>query len=88
MQTPVGRFFKVIPIDGVEWAISIAIGLSAVPVSVLTRILSRCVPQPCGTRPRRKRAGGAAAVSKSNSIGNSYDKEQVELVKNGTGGAE
>jgi hypothetical protein len=50
-----------------------------VPVSVLTRIISRLVPQPCGTRPRRKRADGAA-VSKSNSIGNSYGKEHVELV--------
>ncbi|WIA22054.1 hypothetical protein OEZ85_004399 [Tetradesmus obliquus] len=44
MQTPVGRFFKVIPINGVEWGVSIAIGLSAVPVSVLTRLLSRFLP--------------------------------------------
>lgn len=41
MQTPVGRFFKVQPIDGLEWGVSIAIGLSAVPVSILVRILSR-----------------------------------------------
>eukprot|EP00878_Enallax_costatus_P000995 GHUV01001127.1.p1 GENE.GHUV01001127.1~~GHUV01001127.1.p1 ORF type:complete len:1156 (+),score=304.08 GHUV01001127.1:371-3838(+) len=44
MQTPVGRFFKVRPINGVEWAISIAIGLSCIPVSVLIRLLSRFMP--------------------------------------------
>lgn len=41
MQTPVGRFFKVLPLNGIEWAVSIAIGLSAVPVSILTRLASR-----------------------------------------------
>lgn len=41
MQTPVGTFFKVHPISGVEWAISIAIGISAIPVSILVRLLSR-----------------------------------------------
>jgi hypothetical protein len=87
MQTPVGRFFKVIPIDGVEWAVSIAIGLSAVPVSVLTRLLSRWVPQPCWTRPRRKRAV-VAEVPKSNSFGTAAGKDSVKLVKNGPAVAE
>jgi hypothetical protein len=41
MQTPVGRFFKVHPINAAEWGISVAIGISAIPVSVLTRLLSR-----------------------------------------------
>jgi hypothetical protein len=43
MQTPVGRFFKVRPLNGVEWGVSIAIGLTAVPVSIITRLLSRSV---------------------------------------------
>lgn len=59
MQTPVGRFFKVHPINGVEWAISVAIGISAIPVSVLTRLLTRackCLPSPTDLRGKRRRA--------------------------------
>lgn len=51
MQTPVGRFFKVLPINGVEWAISIAIGLSAVPASIVVRLVSRCVMLLCDAFP-------------------------------------
>jgi hypothetical protein len=41
MQTPVGIFFKVVPLNGIEWAVSIGIGLTAFPVSFATRLLSR-----------------------------------------------
>jgi hypothetical protein len=41
MQTPVGTFFKVIPLNGAEWGVSFAIGLSAMPISIITRLLSR-----------------------------------------------
>eukprot|EP00879_Flechtneria_rotunda_P003828 GHRR01004068.1.p1 GENE.GHRR01004068.1~~GHRR01004068.1.p1 ORF type:complete len:993 (+),score=315.28 GHRR01004068.1:1703-4681(+) len=55
MQTPVSQFFKVMPINGIEWAVSIAIGLSAVPVSFLTRLISRFLPSCHGFSIRRKR---------------------------------
>lgn len=58
MQTPVGKFFKVHPITGIEWAISIAIGISAIPVSVLVRLLTRCcscMPNPADLRARKRR---------------------------------
>jgi len=51
MQTPVGRFFKVRPLNGVEWGVSIAIGLTAVPVSIITRLLSRSVVTATVTKP-------------------------------------
>ena len=41
MQTPVNMFFKVVPLNGIEWAVSIGIGLTAFPVSFATRLLSR-----------------------------------------------
>lgn len=60
MQTPVGTFFKVHPINGIEWAISVAIGISAIPVSILTRLLTRackCLPSPTDLRGHRGRRG-------------------------------
>lgn len=64
MQTPVGRFFKVHPINGVEWAISVAIGISAIPVSILVRLVSRwctCLPSPTDLRGRRRRGRRTAS---------------------------
>lgn len=58
MQTPVGKFFKVHPITGVEWAISIAIGISSIPVSILIRLLTRAckfLPSPVDLRGKRRR---------------------------------
>lgn len=62
MQTPMGMFFKVIPLNGTEWGVSIAIGAGAVLVSMVTRLLSKI---PCGScggcggcKPRRRRGGG------------------------------
>ncbi|KAI8473287.1 MAG: plasma membrane calcium ATPase [Monoraphidium minutum] len=42
--TPMGIFFKVTPLNSAEWGISIAIGATAVPVSLLTRLLVGLVP--------------------------------------------
>ena len=50
MQTPVGLFFKVIPINGVEWGISIGIGAGAVVVSVLTRLITRALERRAARR--------------------------------------
>lgn len=66
MQTPVGTFFKVHPINGVEWAISVAIGISAIPVSMLTRLLTRackCMPSPTDLRGRRRRGRRTGATA-------------------------
>jgi hypothetical protein len=64
MQTPVGRFFKVHPVNGVEWAISIAIGISAIPVSILTRLATRlCKYLPSPTDLRGKREHGRRTLS-------------------------
>jgi len=46
MQTPVGRFFKVIPLNAAEWGVCFAIGLTAFPVSLATRLISRAC-KPC-----------------------------------------
>lgn len=43
-QTQVGLFFKVIPISGAEWGISVAIGSSALLVSAAARLLGRLMP--------------------------------------------
>jgi hypothetical protein len=67
MQTGMGLFFKVVPLNGAEWGISIAIGATAIPVSVVTRVLGAFVPT---VRRRRKgrrtlstgRAPGGARV--------------------------
>eukprot|EP00877_Chromochloris_zofingiensis_P010936 jgi/Chrzof1/6096/Cz17g09160.t1 len=44
IQTPVSNFFKIAPLNGPEWGVSIAIGLGAVPVSIATRLITRCLP--------------------------------------------
>lgn len=41
IQTPVSNFFKIAPLNGPEWGVSIAIGLGAVPVSIATRLITR-----------------------------------------------
>ncbi len=41
MQTPLAGIFKVDNLTGAEWGVSIAIGLSCVPVSLATRFISR-----------------------------------------------
>jgi hypothetical protein len=51
MQTSMGMFFKVLPLNGAEWGVSIAIGATAIPVSIMTRALGRFVPD---VRRRRK----------------------------------
>jgi hypothetical protein len=56
MMTPMGTFFKVIPISGLEWAISVGVGLGAVLVSFLTRLITRLA---CGP----SHGGGAAAAA-------------------------
>jgi len=44
MQTRMGMFFKVLPLNGAEWGISIAIGATATPVSIATRLLGQAMP--------------------------------------------
>jgi Ca2+-transporting ATPase len=57
MQTPVGKFFKVLPLNAAEWGVSFAIGLTAFPVSLITRIISRqCPPCMFGGNPQQSRA--------------------------------
>ncbi|KAI8477413.1 MAG: hypothetical protein J3K34DRAFT_453016 [Monoraphidium minutum] len=80
MMTKMGIFFKVIPISGAEWGISIAIGAFAIVVSVLTRLFSRwCAPcAPACTMRRRgggKRGGGGG--------GGAAEAELAELEGNG-----
>ena len=41
MQTPVSKIFKIIPINGIEWAVSIGFGLFSLPLSFATRFISR-----------------------------------------------
>lgn len=48
MQTKMGIFFKVEPVNGTEWGISIAIGVGAVIVSFLTRLISQWCAGCCG----------------------------------------
>jgi len=38
---PIGHFFRVRKLDGVEWGISIAAGFGTIPVSFVTRFISR-----------------------------------------------
>jgi hypothetical protein len=38
-----GTFFKVVPLNGWEWLISFAIGLGSLPLSFLTRLISRAI---------------------------------------------
>ena len=58
MQTKMGVFFKVTPLNGAEWGVSVAIGAGAVLVSVLTRLLAQGV-----ARARRRRAAARAAAA-------------------------
>lgn len=53
MQTRMGMFFKVIPLNGAEWGVSIAIGASSIPISVLTRLLGGMMPTVRRRRNRR-----------------------------------
>lgn len=59
MLTPMGRFFKVVPISAAEWGISVAVGAGSVLVSIVTRLITqwveRCFP-PREQRPRARRA--------------------------------
>jgi hypothetical protein len=70
MQTPVGRFFKVLPLNWAEWGVSIAIGLTAFPVSLITRIISRhCPPcmfggNPALSRERQRKQDEALAIQR------------------------
>ena len=59
MQTKMGMFFKVIPLNGTEWGLSIAIGASSVPVSVVTRLLGGMIPTVRRRRNRRTLSGAA-----------------------------
>lgn len=59
MQTKMGMFFKVIPLSGIEWGISIAIGASSIPISVATRLLGRMIPNV-----RRRRHGQRRTLSR------------------------
>lgn len=43
VQTPVSNIFHVAPLNGTEWAISIAIGFGCLPLSILTRFITRAV---------------------------------------------
>ncbi len=36
-----GFFFKVVPLSGTEWAVTVAIGVSSIPVSLATRAVCR-----------------------------------------------
>ncbi|KIY95446.1 hypothetical protein MNEG_12518, partial [Monoraphidium neglectum] len=78
MMTPMGRFFKVIPINGTEWGVSVAIGAFAVVVSVLTRAISQLLVR-LGFEPQwrwgRARKGATAANGGANGAG------QAELAK-------
>ncbi len=46
------KFFKVQPLKWQEWLVTVAIGFGAIPVSLLTRFLSKALPETClrGTR--------------------------------------
>ncbi len=75
MQTPLSGIFKVVPLDGVEWGISLAIGVGALPVSIITRVLTRYVPWPdiSGWRAQRRRHHGHGNSSSSNRVHASHE---------------
>jgi len=43
VQTPVSTIFKITPLNGVEWAVSLAFGFVSFPLSMATRFISRNV---------------------------------------------
>jgi hypothetical protein len=43
MQTPINYIFKVVPLNGKEWACTLAIGAGSIPMSFLVRICTRYV---------------------------------------------
>jgi hypothetical protein len=47
-----GIFFKVWPLNGPEWGISVSIGVGAVLVSIITRAISQALPRFCCGLPR------------------------------------
>jgi hypothetical protein len=58
---PVGSLFHVVQQSGVEWAVSLAIGVGAIGVSMLTRLLSRTLFRPSPEKQAAAEAARAAA---------------------------
>lgn len=88
MQTPVGKFFKVLPLNAAEWGVCVAIGFTAFPVSLLTRVISQHCP-PClfggnttASRERRRRMDEELAIKRgqlaTEAVHAKHEKEAAE----------